>query len=181
MASIPSLSCPLLTTCQDYNITYYCAELVNTLTNLMFIYLGLKGIRNVVLYSQDPIFILAFMGYLVVGLGSMAFHATLKCRSISHLISHLMSDRTQTNLLQCHRVPSAACSLRPISPPDSMQLADELPMIYTTCIMGYVTFSYSKSRLYSLGVAAGFASLAWWVTVSTYFSAPSSKNVSLRN
>lgn len=47
-----------------------------------------------------------------------------------------------------------------------MQLADELPMIYTTCIMGYTTFAYGKSRLQSLGVAAFFGGLAWGITVS---------------
>jgi hypothetical protein len=60
-------------------MTYYCAELVNTLTNLIFVYLGIKGIRNCLLYSPKPSLILAYLGYLTVSLGSMAFHATLKC------------------------------------------------------------------------------------------------------
>ena len=66
--------------CQDYNITYYCAELVNTATNLIFVWLGVKGIRNCLLYSPKPSLILAYLGYLTVSLGSMAFHATLKCK-----------------------------------------------------------------------------------------------------
>jgi len=66
---------------QDYNITFYCAEVVNTVTNLIFMWLGFKGFRNVIKYSHDRVFILAFLGYIVVGLGSMAFHATLKCLS----------------------------------------------------------------------------------------------------
>jgi hypothetical protein len=75
------LSCRAeLTLWQDYNITHYCAELVNTLTNVMFLYLGYVGIRNCLRYSEPPIFILAYLGYTVVGIGSMAFHATLKCR-----------------------------------------------------------------------------------------------------
>jgi dihydroceramidase len=55
-----------------------------------------------------------------------------------------------------------------------MQLADELPMIYTTCVMGYTTFAYGKSRLQSFGVAAIFGALAWAITVSIYlvFLAP---------
>lgn len=64
---------------QDYSITYYCAELVNTLTNLIFVYLGVKGIRNCLLYCPKPSIILAYLGYLTVSMGSMAFHATLKC------------------------------------------------------------------------------------------------------
>ena len=47
-----------------------------------------------------------------------------------------------------------------------MQLADELPMIYTTCIIGYTTFAYGKSRLGSFGVATFFGGLAWAITVS---------------
>ena len=70
---------PSLTAWQDYNITYYCAELVNTLTNLIFVYLGVKGIRNCLQYSPRPSLILAYLGYLTVSVGSMAFHATLKC------------------------------------------------------------------------------------------------------
>jgi dihydroceramidase len=110
---------------EDYNMTYYCAELVNTVTNLMFLYLGYTGIRNCLKYSEPPIFILAYLGYTVVGIGSMAFHATLKYE---------------------------------------MQLADELPMIYTVCIMGVATFSYNRSRLFSAGVAALFIFIGWAIT-----------------
>lgn len=65
---------------QDYNISFYCAEVVNTLTNLIFMWLGAKGLRDVFAYGHSRIFILAFLGYMVVGVGSMAFHATLKCK-----------------------------------------------------------------------------------------------------
>lgn len=64
---------------QDYNITFYCAEVVNTLTNLVFMWLGIKGLRNVLACSHSRVFILVYLGYIVVGLGSMAFHTTLKC------------------------------------------------------------------------------------------------------
>jgi len=66
---------------QDYNITFYCAEAVNTITNLVFMWLGFKGLRNVIKYNHSPVFILAFLGYIVVGLGSIAFHTSLKCMS----------------------------------------------------------------------------------------------------
>ena len=52
---------------------------MNTLTNLIFVYLGVKGIRNCLQYSPRPSLILAYLGYLTVSVGSMAFHATLKC------------------------------------------------------------------------------------------------------
>ena len=50
-----------------------------TVTNGMFLWLGAKGIRNCLRESHATIFVLAYIGYLVVGLGSILFHATLKC------------------------------------------------------------------------------------------------------
>ncbi|KAH7323740.1 alkaline ceramidase [Rhexocercosporidium sp. MPI-PUGE-AT-0058] len=63
---------------EDYYATIYSAEIVNTLTNLLFIALGIKGIRNCLKYGHDSIFIVSFCGYLLVGSGSFAFHSTLK-------------------------------------------------------------------------------------------------------
>lgn len=110
---------------EDYNVTPYIAEFFNTVTNLIFIYLGVMGIRDCLRYGAAKIYILSYLGYIVVGLGSMAFHATLKY---------------------------------------SMQLADELPMIYTTCIMAFATFSYSKSTLTRTLMGLGDVGLAAWIT-----------------
>ncbi len=65
---------------ENYYATQYAAEIVNTLTNLLFMYLAFKGMFNCVKHGHDRIFFLTFMGYLVVGSGSFAFHATLKCQ-----------------------------------------------------------------------------------------------------
>ncbi|VBB73430.1 Putative alkaline phytoceramidase [Podospora comata] len=111
---------------EDYNISYYCAEVVNTLTNLVFMYLGFKGLRNVIKYAHSKVFILVFLGYMVVGLGSMAFHTTLKYE---------------------------------------MQLADELPMIYTICIMAYVAFGTNKSPAVKGLLAVFLLGLATFITV----------------
>lgn len=46
-----------------------------------------------------------------------------------------------------------------------MQLADELPMIYTVCIMAYATFSYKRPLKVQLLVAAGMIGLAVFITV----------------
>ncbi|RDL42022.1 Alkaline ceramidase [Venustampulla echinocandica] len=62
---------------EDYYATLYSAEIVNTLTNLLFIALGIKGIRNCLKYDHDSVFFVAFIGYLLVGSGSFAFHSTL--------------------------------------------------------------------------------------------------------
>jgi len=70
---------PLLTDdMEDYYATIYAAEIVNTLTNLLFIYLGIKGIRNCLKHGHDTVFLVTFLGYLAVGTGSFMFHSTLK-------------------------------------------------------------------------------------------------------
>jgi hypothetical protein len=51
-------------------------------------------------------------------------------------------------------------------PLDSMQLADELPMIYTVCIMCFATFSYRKSPVFTVLVGAVIFGLAWFITVT---------------
>lgn len=63
---------------ENYYATRYSAEIVNTLTNLLFIILAFKGIHNCIKHGHDRIFLLTFVGYLVVGSGSFAFHTTLK-------------------------------------------------------------------------------------------------------
>jgi len=45
-----------------------------------------------------------------------------------------------------------------------MQLVDELSMIYTTCLTCYATFSYSRSRVFSLWLALALISLAIFIT-----------------
>lgn len=135
----------LSNTClQDYNITYYCAEFVNSITNLMFIWLGIRGIRDCIRFRHRPVFVIACIGYIVVGLGSIAFHTTLKCVS-----------------------PPPRVRMRNLfpNPPDSMQLADELPMIYATCIIGHATFSYGKSPAVAKLIGFGLFSLGLLITV----------------
>lgn len=63
---------------QNYYATTYSAEIVNTLTNLLFIVLAFKGMYNCYSQGHDRIFFLTFVGYLIVGSGSFAFHTTLK-------------------------------------------------------------------------------------------------------
>ncbi|EMD91739.1 hypothetical protein COCC4DRAFT_128250 [Bipolaris maydis ATCC 48331] len=63
---------------ENYVVTDFIAEAVNTLTNLLFIYLATKGIRNCLKYGHDTVFLVSFVGYLLVGSGSLLFHATLK-------------------------------------------------------------------------------------------------------
>ncbi|TKA68883.1 hypothetical protein B0A49_05353 [Cryomyces minteri] len=109
----------------DYYATVYSAEIVNTLTNLLFQYLAFKGILSCIQNRHDTVFLVTFVGYLLVGTGSFLFHMTLKY---------------------------------------PMQLVDELSMIYTTCLMCYATFSYGKSRRYSVLLAFFLVSLCIFIT-----------------
>lgn len=52
------------------------------------------------------------------------------------------------------------------NPVDPMQLVDELSMIYTTCLMMYASFSYSRSRYFATVFGLGLVALAGSITVS---------------
>ena len=66
---------------QDYYATPYAAEIVNTLTNVLFLYFAYLGLRSCIKYGHDTVFHISFIGYLLVGIGSFCFHATLKCKT----------------------------------------------------------------------------------------------------
>ncbi|KAK3696545.1 alkaline ceramidase ydc1 [Vermiconidia calcicola] len=110
---------------ENYYATRYSAEIVNTFTNLLFMYLAYKGMKNCWINGHDRIFFITFFGYLVVGSGSFAFHATLKY---------------------------------------PMQLVDELSMIYTTCLMFWATFAYSRPQPVQLLLGIFSGSLALFIT-----------------
>lgn len=80
---------------QNYVVTAYAAEIINTLTNLMFMYLASKGIRNCLKHGHDIIFLVVFIGYVLVGTGSFFFHATLKCKCEMIVLVSIISDTTQ--------------------------------------------------------------------------------------
>ncbi|KAI6901262.1 hypothetical protein KC334_g8209, partial [Hortaea werneckii] len=62
---------------ENYYATPYSAEIVNTLTNLLFVHLAFKGMYSCYKHDHDRIFFITFAGYLLVGTGSFAFHSTL--------------------------------------------------------------------------------------------------------
>ncbi|KAI1327569.1 alkaline phytoceramidase [Xylariaceae sp. FL0255] len=63
---------------EDYVMSYYCAEVCNTISNVLFLWLGARGIRLCVQNRYPTIYFITFLGYVVVGCGSTLFHATLK-------------------------------------------------------------------------------------------------------
>lgn len=59
-----------------------------TITNGLFLWLGAVGVRNCYRESHPTIFLIAYLGYIIVGLGSVSFHATLKCTNGRSLFSY---------------------------------------------------------------------------------------------
>jgi dihydroceramidase len=50
-----------------------------------------------------------------------------------------------------------------------MQLLDELSMVYTTCIMMYAGFSFSRSGAFRVGLATALASLCAFITLYYHY------------
>lgn len=71
---------------QDYYATVYSAELINSLTNALFVYLAIKGIRNCRQNNHDLVCQIAFFNMLFIGIGSTLFHTTLNCKLGSNLL-----------------------------------------------------------------------------------------------
>lgn len=115
---------------EDYYATVYVAEIVNTLTNFIFILLAYKGLIGCYRHGHDSVYSVAFAGYFAVGFGSACFHASLKY---------------------------------------PMQLVDELSMIYTTCLMTYASFSYSRTRVVRVFLALSLVGLSLFITVYYHY------------
>lgn len=47
-------------------------------------WLGVRGIINCIQQGHPSIFLISYIGYMVVGLGSILFHTTLKCKFRAH-------------------------------------------------------------------------------------------------
>ncbi|ENH72264.1 Alkaline ceramidase YDC1 [Fusarium oxysporum f. sp. cubense race 1] len=59
---------------EDYVISHYAAEITNTLTNLLFMALGVQGVRTCLKYKHDMVFFIAYLGYsrlfsILLGIG----------------------------------------------------------------------------------------------------------------
>ncbi|KAH9809663.1 ceramidase [Melampsora americana] len=63
---------------ENYAITSYIAEFTNTLSNLIFLLIATYGVQKSTEEKLPFTFILCHLGVLLIGLGSFAFHATLR-------------------------------------------------------------------------------------------------------
>jgi len=159
-----------LTCMQDYYATIYSAEIVNTLTNLLFIGLALKGVLNCYKHDHDRIFLITYAGYMAVGVGSFLFHATLKCiylPPINPLRLPKRRERKKAKSKKQKHVLTHTLTSRPH--PDPMQLIDELSMIYTTCFSCYASFSYRRTRAQSTILGTLLLALAIFITLYYHY------------
>ncbi|KAK9324669.1 ceramidase [Lipomyces orientalis] len=63
---------------ENYVVSTYIAEAMNTITNGMFVALAAFAIYNAVVQKHEKRFILTAMGFALVGIGSWLFHMTLQ-------------------------------------------------------------------------------------------------------
>jgi hypothetical protein len=63
--------------------------------------LAFKGIYNCLKHGHDNVFLVTFLGYLIVGSGSFAFHATLKCEFALEDIGSC-SGANRTKKIRCN-------------------------------------------------------------------------------
>ncbi|KAL0581055.1 alkaline ceramidase ydc1 [Marasmius crinis-equi] len=61
----------------NYQFSYYIAEIANTFSNLVTVYCALFGAFNMFREQLPNRFLVGYLGFALVGLGSFAFHATL--------------------------------------------------------------------------------------------------------
>lgn len=62
---------------RNYVVSFYVAEMVNTVSNLGFACLGLAGAGLAMRHGLETRFVLAYLGTALVGFGSALFHGTL--------------------------------------------------------------------------------------------------------
>lgn len=62
----------------NYEHNYYIAEFWNTISNSLFVLLGLYGLYRSIKMGFEPRFHLQFIGVMVTGFGSAMFHGTLQ-------------------------------------------------------------------------------------------------------
>ncbi|VEU19808.1 DEKNAAC100842 [Brettanomyces naardenensis] len=62
---------------ENYVISSYAAEIINTVTNLIYVYFAFNLLLSTIRNKHGPIFLVVSLGLFIVGVGSWLFHATL--------------------------------------------------------------------------------------------------------
>lgn len=90
--------------CVGLQVTLYIAEFYNTISNILFVLLGLFGLWMAVKQKFETRFHWQYIGVVVIGIGSAMFHATLQyaqqqcdevlcCQLVSLIHSHTVRRR----------------------------------------------------------------------------------------
>lgn len=116
-------------------------------------YLAARGMRSCLKHNHDRIFFITFLGYLLVGTGSFAFHTTLKCGFLTQ--NYVGRFSCVTAILTCAT--------------DPMQLVDELSMIYTTCLMFWATFEHKRAFPVPQLLAVAMVGVALFITLYYHY------------
>ncbi|KAG7099657.1 hypothetical protein E1B28_001483 [Marasmius oreades] len=61
----------------NYQFSYYVAEIANSFSNLFTVYCAVYGALKIVQERMPTRFLVGYLGFALVGIGSFAFHATL--------------------------------------------------------------------------------------------------------
>ncbi|KAI2818679.1 hypothetical protein CBS115989_4941 [Aspergillus niger] len=94
---------------EDYVVTRYIAEFINTLTNLVYIFYAIYGIRHLHRQPNKDVFrALPYWGLMGVGIASAAFHMNLKYHT--QMMDDVSMLLTTTPVL--HRVMTVNTSRR---------------------------------------------------------------------
>lgn len=125
-------------------------------------FLGIKGLRNCIQYKHDGVFAVAFLG--CNNYRPVPIIITENCRFICGNWQFCLSHNVKMSVVKVHTKFFPSRKLTTLS--DSMQLVDELSMIYTTCLMCYATFSFARSRLFRQILGFGLLFLSVFITVS---------------
>jgi len=169
----------------NYVVTSYIAEFWNTLSSLPIAALGLFGM--VYTFSSQKTyklsFLLAYIGLVIVGLGSALFHATLRFEAQmadeypmilgSLIYSYIVLDvqfmtynKKMPNWLNLSVVLGLTCFAGMMAYVMLSDSSTHLPFILTYCgIVGYITVG-SMDIVWNLNDK--FARKWWWISLYTY-------------
>ncbi|OJJ74819.1 hypothetical protein ASPBRDRAFT_193511 [Aspergillus brasiliensis CBS 101740] len=120
---------------EDYVVTRYIAEFINTLTNLVYIIYAIYGINHLRRQSNNDIFrALPYLGLMGVGIASAAFHMNLKYHT--QMMDDVSMLLTTTPVL--HRIMTVNTSRR---------TSTILAILLSTSLLGLVTLHVLTDEL----------------------------------
>jgi hypothetical protein len=79
----------------NYEYSFYVAEFWNTVSNLLFVLLGLYGLARSVKEGFEWRFHAQFIAVMITGLGSAMFHGTLQLVYVTYFSSQNLSKAAQ--------------------------------------------------------------------------------------